>query len=154
MRHWIQKRMALIILVLVATLTPGIGTAVATAQNRTAGAASSPRISGVTFKSQHGSDPDVFVVGTGFGAQPPKAFPASCGGNLYGNHGLWFLENWTNFQAGKGTASGGNCSGIVVVSWSGTAIHFFFPPSPDIGPGDNFVIVVKGYYWGGIIVYS
>ena len=113
------------------------------------------------------SGPTVSITGNHFGAHAPKAYSAastSCGayadnGSWYGKGGLWLYDDTNLWQAGRGTTAGGNCIGIKLVSWSANTVVFNFGNAYNsfgtwiANPGDNFVLDVKGFYWGGTISY-
>src|SRR5205814_1651113 len=110
------------------------------------------------------SAPTVTVNGSGFGPNPPTAYPAnntSCG--IYTNNGYWygkdlsFLDVTNNWQAGAGNASGGNCIGLIVQSWTPTQIVFTFGSAygsfdhwtADLG--DSYTIHVKTASYSGVV---
>jgi hypothetical protein len=113
------------------------------------------------------ASPTITVNGTGLGASPPTSYPAnvtSCGtytnnGNWYGTSGLVFLDNTNKWIAGQGTASGGACIGIIVVSWSDTQVVFKFGNSYDsfdhwsADSGDSYTITINGRTWNGNVSY-
>jgi hypothetical protein len=133
-----------------------------------AGAArTTPHITGVTFGGSPAA-PTITVTGTGLGNKPPRSYSAantSCGnygtgnGSWYGKSGLWFTDDTNSWQAGEGNAKGGNCIGLVVDSWSSTQAVFHFGIAYGsfdhwtADSGDNFVIALGGYYWGGLVGY-
>ena len=114
------------------------------------------------------SQPTVSITGHGFGHNAPTSYSAastSCGaysdnGSWYGKNGLWFYDDTNLWQGGRGTAAGGNCVGIKLVSWAPNTVVFNFGNAYDTfgnwiaNPGDNFVLEVKGFYWGGTITYT
>jgi len=63
-------------------------------------------------------------------------------------------------QAGYGKGTQGNCIGLVVELWTPTEVVFQFGSAYgtfndwEADPGNNYVIALKGYYWGGVIGYS
>ena|SRR5690242_11241868 len=139
-----------------------------TASSSALAARAHPHVTGVTFSGSQAA-PTITVTGTSFGKKPPKSFSAattSCGaygpgnGSWFGKSGLWFQDDTHDWQAGAGTSTGGNCIGIVVDSWSDTSVTLHFGVAYGsfdhwtADPGDNFVIDVEGYYWGGLVSYS
>lgn len=113
--------------------------------------------------------PTITVNGVGFGSTAPAGTSAavtSCGtyadnGNWWGRYGLWFYDDTHQWEAGRADGSGGgNCIGIKLVSWSNTKVVFSFGNSYGsfdhwtADPGDNYVIALKGYFWGGVVSYS
>ena len=154
-------RVALGSLALTAALAVGVLTAGA------ASASTAPVVTGVTLTGNP-STPTVTVTGTGFGSKAPKGYSAgntSCGtysnnGDWYGKSGLWFGDNTHQWQAGFGKGTNGNCIGLIVVQWSSTQVVFQFGSAYgtfdhwNADPGDNYVIALRGYYWGGVVSYS
>jgi hypothetical protein len=132
-----------------------------------ANASAAPVVTGVTLTGDP-STPTITVTGTGFGNKAPKGYSAaitSCGdynnnGDWYGKSGLWFGDNTHQWQAGLGKGTNGNCIGIVVESWKSTQVVFQFGSAYgtfdhwNADPGDNYVIALRGYYWGGVVSYS
>jgi hypothetical protein len=146
-----------------------VGVLAATAALAGAGVASAAvKVTNVTFGG-NSTAPTITITGTGFGSHAPTAYSAantSCGsygsgnGNWYGTNGLWFFDSTNAWQAGDGTASGGNCIGLVVQSWTATQVVFTFGIAYGsfdhwtVDPGDHFVIDLKKFYWGGVASYS
>jgi hypothetical protein len=131
-------------------------------------ATATPRVTGVTFTGDVAS-PTVTLVGTGFGQSPPKGTSdanTTCGsygvgnGDVYGTNGLWFLDDTNGWSAGFSNAKAANCIGIVIDSWTVTQVVFHFGVAYDsfdswfAASGDNYVIDVKGWYWGGVVSYA
>jgi hypothetical protein len=128
---------------------------------------SSPRITGIDLTGDSG-DPTVTLDGSGFGRRPPRSFPAghtSCGnyennGRWYGRNGLWFLDVTRDWQAGSGTRrGGGNCIGIIVVSWTPTRVVYKFGSAyGSFGTwtaeqGDDVVVSLRGVQATGTVDY-
>jgi hypothetical protein len=111
--------------------------------------------------------PTITVNGTGFGARPPRGTDnsvTSCGpytnnGKVYANS-LWFLDDTNEWQAGAGKPPNQNCIGVIVVSWTSTQVVLQFGSAYGsfahwtADPGDNFVLKLKKFYFGGIVSYS
>ncbi|HLZ08756.1 MAG TPA: hypothetical protein VKT80_09235 [Chloroflexota bacterium] len=124
-------------------------------------------VSGVVFTGSS-SAPTITVTGSGFGTRAPIGYPnnsTGCGaytnnGDVYGKNGLWFLDDTHVWQAGEGKPPAANCIGLIVQSWSPTQVVFQFGDAYGTfdhwtaDPGDNFVIDLKGYFWGGVVSYS
>jgi hypothetical protein len=145
-----MRRYVMVLAVLVGALVPLAGLASATTS---AAAVKSVSFSGSSAK------PRITVTGTGFGAKPPKSYSDasnSCGnygvknGDRYGPGGLWFLDRTRTWQAGRGTASRGNCIGLVVTHWSPTKVVFHFGVAYGttgqwvLNSGDRYILQLKG----------
>ena len=111
--------------------------------------------------------PIVTVSGHGFGIEPPAAYSAnhtSCGdyvdnGDWFGVNGLNFTDVG-NFGAGAGTASGGSCVGLILMSWSNTKVRFEFGSAYDsfdhwyVSAGDQYVVTVRKTNFPGVVSFS
>ncbi len=136
-----------------------------------AAGASAAVITKVTFSGSSAA-PTLTITGSGFGTKPPKAFSAaktSCGeygpenGDWYGKQtakkDLWFQDDTNGWLAGAGKGTSGTCIGIVAESWSATqaVLHFGVSygtfGSWDADSGDNYVLGLDGYFWGGVVSY-
>lgn len=104
-----------------------------------------PRISSVTFAGS-ASSPSVTVAGADFGAFAPVSQPAGCSttGENYGPTGL----NLGDTSAGWTAGANGDCIGLVLKSWSSTAITFSFGSGyisyGTLANGDTYTLEVQG----------
>jgi hypothetical protein len=157
----IRDRLIVVALMFAAVLASGLTPA-------EAAPASPPSISGVVFTGNTQA-PIITISGFGFGANPPKAYPAnqtSCGtytdnGDWFGKTGSWFLDNTNTWQAGRGSAlKNGNCIGVIVTSWTAQQVVFQFGNAYGtfdhwtVDDCDNYVLEIKGSLWGGEACYS
>lgn len=161
-----RARFAVGSLVVVTIMATSVSVALATASPRAGLGPTIPVMDSVVFTGNSAA-PTITVNGSKFGANPPTAYPAgttSCGtyvdnGSWYGAYGLWFIDNTHYWQAGKGNASGGNCIGIKLVSWTRTQVVFQFGNAYGsfdhwtVDQGDNFVVALKSQFYGGVASY-
>ncbi|MGA3147679.1 MAG: choice-of-anchor Q domain-containing protein, partial [Acidimicrobiales bacterium] len=91
----------------------------------TNGAAFNPSISGVAIGGTLAS-PTVTVTGSGFGNEADLGVPvpAYCGGSGfdYGNN-FYFSDGW---GAGQGSGASGDCTGVIISSYSDSQVTFTF----------------------------
>jgi hypothetical protein len=129
-------------------------------------AAARPSISSISFSGTQGpgvASPTITVTGTRFGATAPPGTSdntTSCGtytanGDVYGSK-LYFTAN-AHFEAGFSNSGGGDCIGIIVVSWSATKVVLKFGNSYGsfdhwyLTNGDGFAISIKTAIGGGAV---
>jgi hypothetical protein len=149
-----------------ATLAASVLAVALTAVAAAGASTSAYAITGVAFSGSPAA-PTITITGSHFGTAPAGSSNevTSCGdygtenGDGFGNR-LWFLDDTNDWQAGFGTPPNANCIGIKIVSWTskkavlqfGVAYGSFDHWTAD--PGDNFVIKLKNFYWGGVVAYS
>jgi hypothetical protein len=130
-----------------------------------ASAAARPEITSVTFSGLAGSgmpSPTVTVHGSLFGTQPTSTANnvTSCGtytqnGRVF--KGRFYFVGSGNFEAGYSNASGADCIGLAVSSWTATQIVFKFGHAYGsfahwyLSNGDGFALSVKTTLWGGSV---
>jgi hypothetical protein len=151
-----------------AAAATAVALATATALTASAALAATPRpsISSVAFSGTHGpgmASPTITVTGSHFGtAAPPGTSDntTSCGsytanGDVYSSK-LYFTDD-ANFEAGFSNASGADCIGIIVVSWTSTKVVLKFGNSYGsfdhwyLTNGDGFALTIKTALWGGAV---
>lgn len=148
-----------------AAVTTGLAVAVVCG-SAVAASAAQPGITSVTFSGVHGpgvASPTVTITGSGFGAKPPKGTDDSvttCGtytnnGKVY-NASLYFMDD-NNFEAGYNDATGANCVGVIVKSWSPTQVVLSFGSAYGsfahwyLTNGDGYALSIKHALWGGTV---
>jgi hypothetical protein len=132
-----------------------------------AATAAQPGISSVKFSGTEGqfaASPTITIRGAGFGAQPSgtnnddtQCGPFPDNGEVFRNK-LYFSDNG-NFEAGYSTATGANCIGIKLVTWTTSKIVFTFGWAYNqsfdgrwyLMNGDGYAVSVKGAIWGGLV---
>ena len=119
-----------------------------------------PTISSVAITGNLGA-PTVTVSGSGFGALADLGLPvpAYCGntGSDYGNN-FYLTDGW---GAGQGVGPFGDCTGVIISSYSNTQITFTFGSGYGTGPnqygvlsaGDSFQMNVLGATYNGTVPY-
>lgn len=144
-----------------------IGVAViAMSGSAVAAAALRPTISSVTFSGLAGPgqpSPTITVQGRRFGPAAPIGQDnnvTSCG--TYTNNGevfkgRFYFTDDTNFEAGYSNATGADCIGIIIQSWTATKVVFTFGNSYGsfdhwyLSNGDGFAISLKTALFGGTV---
>jgi uncharacterized repeat protein (TIGR01451 family) len=123
-------------------------------------------ITGVTFSGGSGN-PELVVTGSGFGATAPAGVDPGCpepptgAGQNFGTKIYFNDYSAAQWQAG----TGGDCIGLVLVSWSETSVDFTlgswysWPQGGGgqgviLADGDPYTMTLKGAHFTGIAVYD